>query len=162
MRIAFGFEARSGKDAACDYLIKKYGGTKLRFADKLYEAMYAVQDILGFKREKNRDLLTGLADLVKKQNYDVFVNEIERKILKTEGNIFIADLRFENEAKMLKANGFKLVKIIRSKNEIERKIDHISEKELATYEFDFIINNTTLSAFYDNLDSLYCKISLTS
>ena len=36
IKIAFGYKMGVGKDEACSYLIKKYGGEKISFASPLY------------------------------------------------------------------------------------------------------------------------------
>jgi hypothetical protein len=36
IKLAFGF-GRAGKDTSCDYLIQKYDGVKLSFAEPLYQ-----------------------------------------------------------------------------------------------------------------------------
>lgn len=48
LRIAFGCQSRVGKDYACEYLQKRYGGVILHFSDPLYNA----QSICGFSKKK--------------------------------------------------------------------------------------------------------------
>ena len=50
MRIAFGCKMGSGKDTAVSYLISKYGGKRLAFADPIYKIQNYAQQLCGFEK----------------------------------------------------------------------------------------------------------------
>ena len=167
MRIAFGHQARVGKDTCAEYFCKRCGtGSVLRFSHKLKEIAGNVQQTLGKPIEKDPSLLqflgTGLRDVYGK---DVWVSQVEKQIQQEEkmngikANIVISDLRFPNEAKMLQSHSFILVKIVRKDRPIDRDPTHISETALSTFPFDYTIHNDgTLEDLYSQLDELFLKV----
>ena len=157
IRIAFGHQARIGKDTACTFLSKKYGGDIYSFSDKLYQILYFAQDTCGFSRKKDVQFLQYIGnEWGRKNDPDVWVNTLI-KSLKLDSNCFVSDLRYPNEAKKLKENGFILVKIVKKDRIIDRDPNHESEIALKDYnEWDYIIeNNGTIEDFYLKLDDLY-------
>jgi hypothetical protein len=120
MRVAFGCEARVGKDTACDYLMKKLvlrSPLRLSFAGALYDILYHAQRVCGFPEVKDRKFLQWVGtEWARSQDPDVWINIIRRKIESTPKDvpIIVTDLRFPNEAKMLSEMGFTLVRRRRS------------------------------------------------
>ncbi len=113
LRIAFGCTARVGKDTACAYLIKKYGGGRISFAEPLYELLYHCQDFLGFPKQKDRKFLQWVGtEWGRAQDNDIWVKKALEK-LDNHQNFFVSDLRFPNEVKALRKQGFVLVQLIR-------------------------------------------------
>ena len=157
MRIAFGYKARSGKDTASDYLIQKYGGCKLSFAGSIYKIACKAQKIACFPQEKDRELLQFLGSWGRKRDPDTWINIVKESILlnSTYNNIFISDVRFNNEFDMLKKQDFLLVKIVRREIESDAG-SHPSEVELDSVEDDkwdaVIYNNGNIEDFYKKLD----------
>jgi len=154
MRIAFGYKAQSGKDTAADYLIEKYSGFNLKFAAPLKTLASYIQRFVGFPEEKDRELLQWLGtDYGRTRREDVWVDLMENKIdqIDVGHNIFISDLRFENEAAMLKRKGFVLVKVTREIGNLPGSGSvHVSEQALANYEgWDFEIKNFHDMAYYE-------------
>lgn len=153
MKLAFGHKARSGKDTACEYFQKKYGGTILRFAKNVYFVQDLVQQYYNLPLEKDPKLLQTIGEGLRELDPDIWVNLLEKDIHKTEDNIFISDLRYPNEMEMLKKNGFITVKINRPNRPIDRDPNHLSETALNDAEFDIVINNDKdLDNFYHLLD----------
>lgn len=160
MKIAFGHQARIGKDTACDYLSKKYGGNIYSFSSPLYQILYHAQDVCGFPHKKDTQFLQFIGnEWGRKNNPDVWVDALI-KSLDFKSNCFISDLRYPNEAKKLKDNGFLLVKIIKNDRIIDRDPNHESEIALKDYDsWDFIIeNNEDLEKFYEKLEEVIKKI----
>jgi hypothetical protein len=157
LRIAFGYKARSGKDTAVDYLIQKLGGVRLRNAESLYEVCSDIQIKIGVEVKKDPLLLQEVGMMVRGiYGVDVWVNTQIAKLNSTE-NFFVSDLRFKNEFKKYKENGFILVKIDRdaSLRANDRDSKHISEVDLDDAEFDIIIkNNGMLEEFYKKIDEI--------
>ena len=161
MKIAFGCQARVGKDTACNYLQSIHGGVILHFSDPLYEILYSAQDIAGISRHKDPKFLQWVGtEWGRSQNPNIWIDKLVDKIPKhneTPTSCFIADLRFYNEAQILKNLGFKLVKIIKNDRTIDRSQTHISENELDSHDeiWDYIIyNNGNLNDFYKQLDQM--------
>lgn len=160
LRIAFGCQARVGKDTACDFLSEKYGGQVHRFSETLYNILYMTQEILGFDQKKDRKFLQYIGtDWAREQDPDVWVRCLFESIESIpDENVFISDLRFPNEMERLKEEGFVCVRILRDVNETS---NHASEVGLLNAEFDFVIeNNGTLEEFYEKLDTLVTWIRL--
>lgn len=161
MKIAFGITSGSGKDTSVDYLIQNYGGVKYSFAKPLYDMMYYSQDTVGLPRKKDRKFLQMFGDFFRSEvGKDVFVDLCLQKC--HEGNCYISDLRFENEFRKCKSNGFLCVKLKRHADNSERidngNQNHVSETSLQTVadeEWDYVIdNNGSLEDLYRQLDDL--------
>ncbi len=171
-RIAFGFQARVGKDTAVDHLLKLHGGIRLSFAAALYDILYCAQDICGFPRQKDRAFLQYIGtEWARNQNPDVWVDIIRRKILAEPPTtpIFISDVRFPNEIQMLQSLNFTLVNITRDENDrleafataaptaIVGSTAHASETALAGKADVWdrkIENNGTFREFFAKIEEL--------
>lgn len=154
LRLAFGYKAGVGKDTAVTYLVDKYGGKHLKFADSLYDILYYSQRVCGFEEIKDRKFLQWVGtEWARAKDPDVWVKKLLSQVKKIQNisNIFISDLRFPNEFLALKKAGFKLIKI---ESERTRDIDHISEISLDNEDdWDFIIeNNGSKSELFDKIE----------
>ena len=106
--LAFGCEARVGKDTACDYVIKKLTEdgiitSRLSFAGALYDILHYAQKTCGFKQSKDRKFLQWIGtEWARSQDPDVWVNIVKREIEKTPTgvHVIVTDVRFPNEAKI--------------------------------------------------------------
>lgn len=165
MKLAFGINSGSGKDTSVDYLLSKYGGKKYFFASPLYNILFYSQKTLNLPLQKNRKFLQTFADFFKNEiSENIFVDLCLDEIQKTSPfeNIYISDLRFENEFISLKKAGFKCVKIVRDIDNSLRigngSNQHNSENSLKNFEdykWDFIIyNNSSLKNLYTQLDEI--------
>jgi hypothetical protein len=155
--------AQSGKDTVAEILVKKYGFTRVAFADKIREFLYELNPVIkdGFK-------LRGIVDAY---GWDVAkVNEPEiRRLLQEIGlsarkvfgddfwivqaldknnsydRLVITDVRFENEAEHIKLVGNWLDKpseIWRIKRPNVRAVnEHVSESQMDGYKVDRILLN---------------------
>ena len=162
--------ANVGKDTLADYIIKQNNTfIKHAFAKPIKDIMI---NELGFteqqcynqtlKHIKNdfwditpRDamLLIGTQLFRKQWRFDFWVKLTEHKILKQlNQNIIICDVRFDNEAEMIKKYGGKIILVTRRNNPI--KVQHVSEAGIKKENIDYIIeNNGTIEQFYQNIDS---------
>lgn len=160
MKIAFGYKMGSGKDTVVDYLISRYGGTKLKFADPLYNMMEYCQSVCGFLPEKDRKFLQFIGtEWAREKNPNVWINKVLSRS-NDEGNYFLSDLRFLNEFNALKRDDWVLIKLIRNEG-CDRKgsgsATHISENELdltADGDWDYVIDNN------GSIEELYRKIDI--
>lgn len=159
MIIGLSGYARSGKDEIAKVLVEEHGYTRVAFADKIREFLYELNPQVGSTR---------LAPLVSEYGWDVAKSSPEvRYLLQTLGvsarklfgdrfwvheamktmlnnpppdlNYVITDVRFFNEADMIKANQGQLWRVERPG--ITAVNTHVSESELDKYVFDLVIDN---------------------
>ncbi len=174
MKIAFGYKISSGKDTCVDYLIEKYGGHKISFAQHLYDILYYAQKVCGFEIEKDRKFLQWVGtEWARARDSDVWVRltikESERiKKEEINKNIYCSDVRFLNEFEALKKNGWVLIKINRPEINSDIRIgtgsiSHISENMLDTVEdkeWDYIIdNNSSKEKLFQDLENIIKDIN---
>jgi hypothetical protein len=164
MRIAFGHKSRSGKDTCADYIIKRYGGTKLNIAAPVYAISFSIQQVLNLPvGQKEPPLLQYIGEGMRNiYGKDIWVRQLGPKI-EHQGageHLIVADLRYSNEAEYLRAKGFTLVNIRRPNRPIDRDPSHISENDLNEYDFDFtIINDGTLGELYEEVEHLVADVN---
>ena len=154
--------SQSGKDTVADILVKNYGYTRVAFADKIREFLYGLNPMVACSP-------TGyLQDLVNLVGWDAAKQEPQvRRLLQDLGNsarktidenvwvtlalgnidvnqrVVITDVRFENEAMMVKLMGGQLWRVKRVG--VGPVNDHVSESELEGYKVDQIfVNNGTI------------------
>jgi hypothetical protein len=166
--IAFGYQARVGKDTAAEYLTKKNGGVTLSFAKAIYDIMAFAQETCGFPQEKDRHFLQYIGtQWARAKDADVWLNVVIRKIkslLAEDPNrpIYITDVRFPNEFDALEALGFTMVNMRRDVGRADfgnGSTLHESETALIPYTekgkwHTTIRNDGTLEELYCQLDFL--------
>ena len=166
-KIAFGGKMGVGKDTAVNYMISKLGGEKTSFAGPIYDILYYAQDKCMFKKEKDRKFLQFIGtDWARKIDPLVWIRLVLNKQYKN--NVYLSDLRFINEFKHLKNNGWICIKIQRSQKSIKNNrkgtgsSKHISETSLSSIpdkDWDYIIdNNNNIREFYKKLDDIIKNI----
>ena len=161
--LAFGCEARVGKDTAVDYLISKKGGVKKSFAAPLYDIQHYTHTRLGLKIKKDREFLQLIGDWGRKQNEHIFINfllqEIDSDSFSKTENVYVSDVRYPNEFFVLKNRGFTMVRLTRDNRFVSTDTNvtsHSSENSLQDYPWDIIMsNNGSLVDLYAQLDQLY-------
>ena len=159
MKIAFGYKMRTGKDTSVDYLISKYGGEKITFANSLYDSLYSTQKIFNLPLQKDRNYLQIVGDWARNKDKDIFVNLALNRVVDNSKNYFCNDLRFMNEFKNLKSRGWICVKINRNSVETGNHVSEIELNPIPDEEWDFVIdNNFTIEDLYSRLDSIVEKI----
>lgn len=174
IKIAFGCEQRVGKDASAEYVRTKdykmpggVAGATLSFASPLYDILWYACDRLKFKRNKSRKFLQDVGDWARAQDMDIFVKELQEEAEKTAGmltgtNVIltVTDVRMQNEAKALKAAGFKMVRIVRERDlrvgYNAREADHWTEKDLLEFQGwdEVIVNNGSVAELHAKLDEM--------
>lgn len=168
LRLAFGYQARVGKDTAAAYLVLRSSkGVVKSFAKAIYDIMHYAQERCGFPQEKDRHFLQYIGtQWARAKDPDVWLNVVLREIDALAPNvpIFITDVRFPNEFDALDARGFTMVNVRR--DELVRadlgggsKL-HESETALIPYTQQgkwhiTIHNDGTLAEFYNKLDELF-------
>jgi hypothetical protein len=154
--------AQSGKDTFASILVEKYGYSRIAFADKIRDFLYGINpmvgcsptgylqdlvNLVGWDKAKQepqvrrllQDLGISARDLISE---DIWVTAALSSVSKDQ-RVVITDVRFENEAAMIKSMGGQLWRIKRSG--VGPVNDHVSESEMDGYKVDQIfVNNGTL------------------
>ena len=165
--IGFAGKARSGKDAAGQYLVKEYQFKHYYFAKPLKEGcnkMFNLSDEQIRNKEKviepwgksPRELYQLLGtDVARTIDPNVWIKNAEMFIKKHPGfSVVITDVRFANEAKWIREKGGAVVYINREQKEIEAN-SHSSENGLSGEDVDvYMENDGTINALYDKIESL--------
>lgn len=169
----------SGKDTCGDYLVKNYNFTKKSLAQPLKEACKSIfqltdeqvyinkeipdprwngvtprklLQIVGTNLMRN-DLIKYIPEL-KDMDNTIWIHNFNLWYENNKDkNVVIADIRFQDEAKMIKDNGGILIRINRGEPNL---LDlHQSEQELLNIEVDYIIeNNGTLDDLYMTIKTI--------
>jgi dephospho-CoA kinase len=161
----------SGKDTIGKYLIDEYGFEKYAMANPLKEIVSIITgtplDIIDGSSNRefrevvkhpdynmtHRELLQYIGTEVFRDHFDkdIWVKIAKRRLAKTGDKVVVTDIRFPNEAEMIRDMGGEIWVIRRS---LITNNNHISEK-LTSIEGDIIIdNNSTLENLFDTIDSL--------
>lgn len=110
-RIAFFGPMCSGKTYMACQVQDSLGYAKIGFADKLKEVAIDLFDInVKDKNGFTRKLLQEFADDIKKWDKDIFIKHF-LLTADTFPRVVCDDLRFVDEANILRANGFTLIKV---------------------------------------------------
>lgn len=155
MRVAFCGKMRAGKDTAYEFFRSQINGVHVKFADPLYEMQDVIYRIAKLppleKNQKDRNLLQLLGTQWGREtiNTDIWLNLFKIRLKDLEiplGNVFNTDARFENEIKLLKKIGFRIVYIeVNDEVCINRGAiftNHESEQYMKTFkDWDYKINN---------------------
>jgi hypothetical protein len=154
MIIGLTGEAGAGKDQAAATLVQDHGFTRLAFADLLREALATIDPYVistsgrpikyrgavacfgaeYVKRELGgRRLLENVGDAIKHlAGEGVFVDRLARIMAASPGDYVISDVRFGNEAAMIRANGGEVVCVYRPDNPMATSSTHRSAKQAIT------------------------------
>ena len=159
--------AQSGKDTFASILVEKYGYSRIAFADKIRDFLYGINpmvgcsptgylqdlvNLVGWDKAKQepqvrrllQDLGISARDLISE---DIWVTAALSSVSKDQ-RVVITDVRFENEAAMIKSMGGQLWRVKRSG--VGPVNDHVSESEMDGYKVDQIfVNNGTLEELQD-------------
>ena len=154
VRIAISGKIGSGKSSIANALNDLQPGKVLSFATPLKKVAKDLYNMV----HKDRHLLQSLGFALRQYDIDIFANCMANEINTFDSNthVYVDDLRYENEYKILKKLGFYFVKLkINEKRRFERLIQkygkehavlhmnggsHDSEKGLNDDLFDVIID----------------------
>jgi hypothetical protein len=163
MIIGLSGYAQSGKDTVGRILVKEYGFRRVAFADKIREALYVLNPVIGWIEPAR--CLIALQDIVDREGWEAakMYTEVRRLLQRmgTEvgrrffgencwidaafrevsniGNTVITDVRFPNEADAIRLGYSGEVWRINRHSAVNM---HISETALDAYAFDRVISNT--------------------
>ena len=159
-----------GKTTAAKYMEKFYGFTVVSLAEPIRELASSLfpfnqLDFSDPKRKESnfrnydwtpRDFIIRLGEFMRFHEESYWLKRAISK-LKKDGLYVIDDLRFTNEAEVLKKMDAQIIRINRyeGKNPYGKNLDIPSEKDLDEYPFNFTVNeiqNLTLTSLTDNID----------
>jgi hypothetical protein len=157
--LGFGSKARQGKDTAGEAIVEHYSyqasllkqhglsyGLKVKlvkFAAALYEECYKLHGMT----DKDPILLQTVGMQRRNQDVNYWVNRAFESIPANTDIAVFTDVRFKNEAEMIKQKGGYLIEVIRLNQDgtryyaTDRPSDHPSETDLDNYNFDFNITS---------------------
>lgn len=157
MIIGLSGYARSGKDTVAELLVLNYQFKRRAFAEGIREALFALNPILndgsrlneivdmyGWEIAKAKTEVRRLMQVMgtevgrKLIGEDVWVMRLFNQI-NTDERTVIPDVRFPNEANMIKKNGGEIWRINRHNHSAVN--DHISEHAMDNYMVDRVIYN---------------------
>ena len=167
MIIGLSGYAQSGKDTVANTLVNEYGFTRVAFADKIRELLYEMDppmpvgvsmeahvvglqnyvNIYGWDEAKQhpmvRSMLQNLGVGARKLFGPQFwIHEAMKTMLnepRLDLNYVITDVRFLNEADMIRANNGMTWRVKRPG--VEAVNSHVSEHDLDGYKVDQILHN---------------------
>jgi hypothetical protein len=158
MIIGLSGYAQSGKDSVANILVEKYNFTRVAFADPIRNLLWDLNPVLktdytlqgivsayGWDVAKTqfpevRRLLQELGVSARKRlGEDIWVIAALHEMDDATKNYVITDVRFENEAVMIRQLGGELWRIQRPGVEAVNR--HISETALDKYKWDRVLDN---------------------
>jgi hypothetical protein len=179
--IALIGKARSGKDTAAAHLVRAHAYTRLAFADPLKEMALSLNPYIptgygvtvrlsaliadvGWEYAKDkypevRRVLQSTGQTVREYDDDFWAGIMRRKLNTAEAwnlPVVVTDVRYPNEADMLRARGFRLVRIVRPDRlspMTGAAASHASETALNDYAADVTVYNTA------KVDDLHRRIA---
>jgi hypothetical protein len=151
--------AQSGKDTLASILVEKYGYSRIAFADKIRDFLYGVNpmvacsptgylrdlvNLVGWDEAKKepqvrrllQDLGISARDLI---DENIWINAALNSVESTD-RVVITDVRFENEANMIRSLGGQIWRVKRPG--VEAVNSHISETQLDGYKVEQIFVNS--------------------
>jgi len=162
MIIGLSGYARSGKDEVAKILVSEFNFERVAFADAIRDLLYQMNPLIGVTRLQT--MIDAVGWDIAKQHPDVrsylqnlgvgarklfgnnfWINQAlnphvyEHPIVGVNKNIVVTDVRFENEADMIKSL-YGQVWRVRRQN-VEPVNQHVSEVALDDYKFDQILKN---------------------
>jgi hypothetical protein len=177
-------KARSGKDTAALHLVRTRAYTRLAFADPLKEMALSIDPLIpsverihvrlstlirdvGWEYAKDtypevRRILQHTGQTVREYDDEFWLTAMRRKLNNAEAwnlPVVVSDVRYPNEADMLRSRGFRLVRIVRP-NPITGTVlppasaaaRHASETALDGFAADMAITNAgTVTDLYEEL-----------
>lgn len=169
---------RVGKDAIAQTLVREYDFTQLAFADLLKDAAIALNPIVGVdddlmflvrlatavhgrgwegtkaKYPEARSILQRLGtDVVRAVDEDFWVKALEARLLATDGPVVVSDVRFENEAALIRRYGGTVVRVTR--HDAYRDLDDHASENVDGIPFDTeVVNEGTLADLEQAVRSL--------
>lgn len=171
--------ARSGKDEAAKVLVEEFGFTRVAFADKLRDFLYALNPVVSWKS----DTWVYVQDVIDVYGWDgykssIYGDEIRRLLqrlgteagrqtlrdtiwidaaltgLPEDAKVVVTDCRFPNEAQAIKDRSGSVWRVKR--RDVGPANAHPSETSLDDWKFDkTLMNYGTVEEYRDQIRSAY-------
>lgn len=160
MIIGISGKSQAGKDTIGNYLVEKHGFYRVASADALKRIARNIFGWDAIKDEKGRKFLQDLGCAVRGYNPTYWIDEtlavIKRQSNYGAKNFVITDVRFLNEAEIIKNAGGTIWRVQRNGIAL---LNHISETELDDYRgFDRVIpNDGTIEQLEEELGYLLVR-----
>lgn len=159
MIIGLSGYAQSGKDSVASILTSKYGFKRVAFADAIRSILWEMNPIVkdsgftvqgvvnAYGWDKAKIMFPEVRRLLQELGVssraslgeDVWVNAVLRKVNDKTKKYVISDVRFENEASIVKQMNGQLWRIKRPG--VEAVNSHVSESSMDGYKVDQILHN---------------------
>jgi hypothetical protein len=165
IKLAFGGKKHSGKTTLAEYCTEVHSLEPISFADVLKMNLIEIgvdpDRVFEVRDANSRALMQAYGETMRDQDKDYWLDIVLKNIREwvqyphnIEG-IVIDDMRYENEATALKADGFTLIKIVREGYNHEEDF-HPSEAGLPDEVYDHILvaKNKDLNALYVMIDEI--------
>lgn len=163
-------KARSGKDTIARHMWSNYAFMRIAFADPLKRAAQSAFGLTSHETYNEelkevviarwglspRQIFQHVGDLFKAQYGDDFWVKrwlIGYDLFKDTDDIVVPDVRFDNEAEMIRRLGGIIIEVRRGPGLVGSTGDHISERGLSTLAEIVIENEGTLQELYSQIDS---------
>jgi dephospho-CoA kinase len=159
-KIIINARGGAGKDTFADYLVEKYGFTKIAFADPIYEIAYKYFGMT----IKDRWLLQQIGQKFREIRPTIWIDYAMKKV-ESISLVGISDLRQHNEYSIALENGFLPIRINTALNLRVNRIwkrdgqypdlkllENESETGADKYKYYEISNNGSLEDLYKKID----------
>lgn len=137
-KIIINARAGGGKDTFADYLVLKYGFTKIAFADPIYEIARKYFNMT----YKNRDLLQKIGQKFREIKPSIWVDYAMNRT-KEFDKVVISDLRQKNEYSIAIQCGFLPIRI---NTELDLRIDRLERRDGRYPDLSLLENNSETGA----------------
>ena len=167
MIIGLAGKAGSGKDTVGDWMVEQAGFEKVSFAEPIYAALAAMGFPAPATREEKEAKIKGF-DFSWRQAAQTLGTEWGRGLdkhlwlkiveskLRSSNPIVVTDVRFENEALMIRKLGGYIIHIHGRGSFLGERALHTSENGLEVYPEDWTIENSgTLGELYETLSEIF-------
>lgn len=154
--------AGAGKDTVGDWLVKNRGFKRISFATPIYAALEAIGFPAPATREEKEAKIEGFdfswreaaqtlgTEWGRGLDKNLWLKIVEAKI--ATGHFVITDVRFENEAQMIRKQGA-IIHVGGRHSDLGERSSHVSEMPVMYYPgTDYVINNSgTMEELYTEL-----------
>ena len=169
-------KAGAGKDTVSDYIVEQYMFNTIAFADtvkKTASEMFKIPLDDFYNRDK-KEVLNKTWNMSPRKiiqllgtecgraifGEDVWVKRafVELEYYKNELGIIFSDVRFDNEADMIRSKGGFIINVVN--DNVEEVEEHSSESGITPHTTDVLIyNNHDKESLYRGIDSIFDTIS---
>src|SRR4030042_4873998 len=155
MRLGLTGNAGLGKSAAAEFVRSRYGFVRLSFAFRMKEFFTEIIRVPLDKRFHRVALQMFGTDVFRSIDKEVWVRWLahDLALLPDTASVVVDDVRFDNEAEFLRANGFTIVRIEGRKKKLsEIEMRHESERGIDARLIDYtILNDGYFTQFYQKV-----------